>query len=66
MLPEENPADFDEHARCAFEIHGLEQTNKEFKVLLHRALVIIADAIMHGMPITEEVADVRNAICAIK
>lgn len=27
-----------------------------------RALAIIANAIMHGMPITQEVADVRNQI----
>lgn len=27
-----------------------------------RAMAIITDAIMHGMPITEEVADVRNQI----
>lgn len=27
-----------------------------------RAQAIITDAIMHGMPITEEVADVRNQI----
>jgi hypothetical protein len=32
-----------------------------------RALAIIADAIMHGMPVTEEVADVRNQIvCGTK
>lgn len=30
--------------------------------LLKRAMKIIASAIMHGMPITEEVAAVRNAI----
>jgi len=30
--------------------------------LLDRALAIINDAIMHGMPITEEVAAVSNAI----
>lgn len=27
-----------------------------------RAMSIITDAIMHGMPITEEIADVRNQI----
>jgi len=27
-----------------------------------RAMSIITDAIMHGMPVTEEVADVRNQI----
>ena len=32
-----------------------------------RALAIISDAIMHGMPVTEEVADVRNQIvCGTK
>lgn len=30
--------------------------------LNNRAMAIISDAIMHGMPITEEVADVRNQI----
>lgn len=30
--------------------------------LLRRAMTIINSAIMHGMPITEEVATVRNAI----
>lgn len=27
-----------------------------------RAMAIISDAIMHGMPVSEEVADVRNQI----
>lgn len=34
--------------------------------LLQRALAIISNAIMHGMPITKEVAAVRNAICGMK
>ena len=40
--------------RCA--VIALSQMND-------RAMAIISDAIMHGMPITTEVADVRNAIC---
>ena len=39
--------------RCA--VIALAQMNK-------RAMSIITDAIMHGMPITQEVADVRNEI----
>jgi len=31
-----------------------------------RAMAIITDAIMHGMPITEEIADVRNEIVGAK
>lgn len=34
--------------------------------LLERALTIISDAIMHGMPITKEVAAVRNEIVGMK
>lgn len=34
--------------------------------LLDRALAIINDAILHGMPITEEVAEVSNIIRGIK
>jgi hypothetical protein len=34
--------------------------------LLQRALAIIVDAIMHGMPVTQEVADIRNAICGVQ
>lgn len=34
--------------------------------LLKRAMAIITDAIMHGMPITQEVADVRNEIVCKK
>lgn len=30
--------------------------------LNNRAMAIIVDAVMHGMPITKEVADVRNKI----
>jgi len=33
--------------------------------LLRRALAIIAHAICHGMPVTQEVADVRNGICDV-
>jgi hypothetical protein len=39
-------------------------TIRDHLELLERALAIIADAICHGMPITKEVADVRNRICA--
>ena len=35
---------------------------ERLKGLNKRALAIITDAIMHGMPITPEVADVRNQI----
>lgn len=34
----------------------------EARALNKRALAIISDAIVHGMPVTQEVADVRNAI----
>ena len=35
------------------------------QILNRRALAIITDAIMHGMPITPEIADVRNQIVQI-
>ena len=45
----------DEEMRLKAAIIQLTEMNK-------RAMSIITDAIMHGMPITEEVADVRNQI----
>lgn len=45
----------DEECRLKAAIIQLAELNK-------RAMVIISSAIMHGMPITEEVADVRNKI----
>lgn len=45
----------DENSRLKAEIVQLTELNR-------RALAIITDAIMCGMPITEEVADVRNKI----
>lgn len=45
----------DEESRLKAAIIQLTEMNK-------RAMAIIADAIMHGMPISEEVADVRNQI----
>jgi hypothetical protein len=52
--------------RWADEIRKREKdaTIRDHLELLERALAIIADAICHGMPITKEVADVRNRICA--
>ena len=47
---------------------GLDTTEARLalSVDLHRrALAIIADAIVHGMPVTEEVANVRNEIAAL-
>lgn len=43
-------------------IRYLEQENEALRTLTRRALSIITDAILHGMPITEEVAAVRNEI----
>ena len=40
----------------------IKRTPKESEKLLARALEIIVNAIMHGMPVTQEVADVRNEI----
>jgi hypothetical protein len=45
----------DEESRLKAAIIQLTEMNK-------RAMAIITDAIMHGMPITPEVADVRNQI----
>ena len=40
---------------------------ERLRVLNQRAMAIIADAIVHGMPITEEVSAVRNEIvCGTK
>ena len=39
-------------------------THDELVAALEKALAVIVDAIMHGMPITEQVADARNSICA--
>lgn len=44
----------------------LMSTRDEQAELLERALAIISDAIMHGMPITKEVAAVRNEIVGVK
>lgn len=43
-------------------IDRLQAENQRLTDLNRRALAIIADAIMHGMPITEEVAAVCNGI----
>lgn len=48
-------AGMQEEMRLKAAIIQLTQMNK-------RAMAIITDAIMHGMPITKEVADVRNQI----
>ena len=45
----------DEEMRLKAAIIQLTEMNK-------RAIAIITDAIMHGMPISKEVADVRNQI----
>jgi hypothetical protein len=45
----------DEESRLKAAIIQLTEMNR-------RAMAIIADAIMHGMPISEEIADVRNQI----
>ncbi len=45
----------DEESRLKAAIINLTEMN-------HRAMAIITDAIMHGMPISPEVADVRNQI----
>lgn len=41
-------------------------TKNECQKLLDRALAIINDAILHGMPVTEEVAEVSNLIRGTK
>jgi hypothetical protein len=40
--------------------------NRRLRDLTHRALRIIMDAIVHGMPVTKEVTNVRNEICGVK
>lgn len=52
--------------KWADEIRNREKdaTIRDHLDLLERVLAIIADAICHGMPITKEVAEVRNRICA--
>lgn len=40
----------------------LESRLFDLRKVANRALAIIAEAIMHGMPVTEEVADVRNRL----
>lgn len=52
----------DEAERLAAEVARLAAENARQHTLLRRSLAIIADAIGHGMPITEEVAAVRNEI----
>ena len=47
-------------------VHDLQAGIERLTELNTRALAIIADAIMHGMPITGEVAAVRNAIVCDK
>lgn len=47
------------------EINRLRAENQRLADLNRRALAIIADAIMHGMPITPEVAAVRNEILGV-
>lgn len=39
---------------------------EELEALCRRSLNIIADAILHGMPITEDIADLRNRLVQIK
>lgn len=39
---------------------------EDCQALLDRSLTIINNAIMHGMPVTEDVADVSNLIRGIK
>jgi hypothetical protein len=57
-------ADEDLAAVCwaAGEVRRLRDEGDRHRELLKRALAIITSAIMHGMPITGEVAAVRNAI----
>ena len=45
------------------DVERLEAENQKLRGLNDRALHIITDAIMHGMPVTTEVAAVRNGIC---
>ena len=49
-------------ANAATEIVELREEVERLQSLSRRAVAIIADAICHGMPITREVADVRNQI----
>ena len=49
-------------ANAATEIVELREEVERLQALGRRAVAIIADAICHGMPITQEVADVRNQI----
>lgn len=44
--------------------NAIKELNRQH-ALLDRAMAIIADAIMHGMPVTDEVAAVRNEICGV-
>jgi hypothetical protein len=47
------------------EVDRLRARIAELEALCDSALAIIADAIVHGMPVTQRVADVRNQIAKI-
>lgn len=47
-------------------VKEMEAEIERLRNLNNRALAIITGAIMHGMPVTEEVAAVRNEIVGIK
>ena len=49
-----------------FQMEQLRQEAMALRSQLERALAIINDAILHGMPVTEEVAEVSNLIRGIE
>lgn len=63
------PPEDAEDGRCWFrEVRSSSDQSliEQKDALLNRALAIINDAILHGMPVTEEVAEVSNLIRGVK